>query len=88
MLLPIQYVDHQSVPPSVLEELELIDSKDKAIYHRIFPPCDLVKELASYYTTDVTFLEQSTKVYRTYSSVNRDFLTYWKQLKENKLLKQ
>ena len=87
MLLPIQYVEHQPVPTSVIEELELIDSKDKAIYHRIFPKCDLVKELASHYTTDVTFLEQSTKVYTTYSSVNRDFLTYWKQLKENKEFK-
>lgn len=85
--LPIQYVEHQSVPPSVLEELELIDSKDKAIYHRIFPKCDLVKELASYYTTDTTFLKESTKVRRSYSGVQRGFLTYWKQLKENKEFK-
>ena len=85
--LPIQYVEHQSVPPSVLEELELIDSKDKAIYHRIFPKCDLVKELASYYTTDTTFLKESTKVMRSYSGVQRGFLTYWKQLKENKEFK-
>jgi len=87
MLLPIQYVDHQSVPPSVKEELELIDSKDVAIYHRIFPPCDLVKELASYYTKDVTFLQESTKVHQRYSGVQRDFLREWKQLKENKEFK-
>jgi len=85
--LPIQYVDHQSVPTSVIEELELIDSKEVPIYERLFPKCDLVKELASHYTTDTVFLEQSTKVYTTYSSVNRDFLTYWKQLKENKEFK-
>ena len=85
--LPIQYVDHQSVPPSVKEELELIDSKDVAIYNRIFPPCDLVKELASYYTKDVTFLQESTKVHKPYSGVQREFLTEWKQLKENKEFK-
>jgi len=45
--LPIQYTDHQSVPLSVKEELELIDSKDVAIYHRIFPKCNIVKDLAS-----------------------------------------
>ena len=53
--LPIQYVEHQSVPTSVKEELELIDSKDVPIYERIFPKCDVVKELASYYTTDTVF---------------------------------
>ena len=85
--LPIQYVEHQSVPSSVKEELELTDSKDVAIYHRVFPPCDLVKELASYYTTDTTFLTESTAVHRSYSGVQRGFLTYWKQLKENKEFK-
>ena len=82
--LPIQYVDHQSVPTSVKEELELIDSKDVPIYHRIFPKCDIVKELASYYTTDTTFLKESSKVYHSYSPIQKDFLTLWKQLKENK----
>ena len=85
--LPIQYVEHQSVPTSVKEELELIDSKDVPIYERIFPKCDLVKELASYYTKDVTFLQESTKVRRPYSGVQRQFLTEWKQLKENKEFK-
>jgi hypothetical protein len=74
--LPIQYVDHQSVPTSVKEELELIDSK-----------CDIVKELASYYTTDTTFLKESSKVYHSYSPIQKDFLTLWKQLKENKEFK-
>ena len=82
--LPIQYVEHQSVPTSVKEELELIDSKDVPIYERVFPKCDLVKELASYYTTDTTCLKESTKLRRPYSGVQRGFLTYWKQLKENK----
>ncbi len=85
--LPIQYVNHQSVPSSVKEELELIDSKDVPIYHRVFPKCDLVKELASYYTTDVLFLQESTKVHRSYSPVQREFITNWKQLKENKEFK-
>ena len=85
--LPIQYVDHQSVPSSVKEELELIDSKDVPIYQRIFPKCDLVNELASYYTTDTTFLKESVNLHRPYSGVQRDFLTYWKQLKENKEFK-
>ena len=74
--LPIQYVDHQSVPTSVKEELELIDSKG-----------DIVKELASYYTTDTTFLKESSKVYHSYSPIQKDFLTLWKQLKENKEFK-
>lgn len=85
--LPIQYVEHQSVPTSVKEELELIDSKDVPIYERIFPKCNVVKELASYYTTDTVFLKESSKVRRTYSGVQRDFLTYWKHLKENKEFK-
>lgn len=86
-LLPIQYVEHQSVPSSVKEELELIDSKEKAIYHRIFPKCDLVNELASYYTKDTTFLKESANVYHSYSPVQKDFLTDWKELKENKEFK-
>jgi hypothetical protein len=85
--LPIQYVDHQSVPTSVKEELELIDSKEIPIYHRIFPKCDLVKELASYYTSDTTFLKESSKVYHSYSPIQKEFITHWKQLKENKEFK-
>jgi hypothetical protein len=85
--LPIQYVEHQPVPTSVIEELELIDSKDVPIYHRVFPPCNLVKELVSYYTTDTTFLTESSHVRQPYSGVQREFLTYWKQLKENKEFK-
>jgi len=85
--LPIQYVEHQSVPDSVKEELELIDSKEKAIYHRIFPEGEMVKQLASYYTKDTTFLKESTKVYHSYSPIQKDFLTYWKELKENKEFK-
>lgn len=85
--LPIQYVEHQSVPTSVKEELELIDSKDVPIYQRIFPNHEIVKELASYYTTDSTFLKESSKVYHSYSPIQKDFIIYWKELKENKEFK-
>jgi len=85
--LPIQYVNHQSVPVSVKEELELIDSKDIAIYNRIFPKNDLVKHLASYYTKDDVFLKESTKLYHSYSPISLDFVHHWKELKENKEFK-
>ena len=89
--LPIEYVPHHQVPPSVTEELELIQSKETPIYHRIFkPPSEWVStanQLASVYTTDTTFLKESKKVYRSYSPINTSFLTHWKQLKENKEFK-
>ena len=89
--LPIEYVSHHQVPSSVTEELELIQSKETPIYHRIFaPPPEWVStanQLASVYTTDTTFLKESNKVYRSYSPINTLFLTHWKQLKENKEFK-
>ena len=89
--LPIQYVSHQSVPSSVKNELELIVSTETPIYHRLFMPppewLDTANELASYYTTDTHFLQESRCLHRNYSPVQSDFIGQWKELKGNKEFK-
>jgi hypothetical protein len=89
--LPIQHISHQSVPSSVINELELIVSTETPIYHRLFMPppewLTTANELASYYTTDTFFLQESTCLYRNYSPIQSDFIAQWKELKGNKEFK-
>jgi hypothetical protein len=84
-LLPIQYIEHEKVNPCILQELDLIDSKDTPIYHRVFGNNPIASQFASYYTTNTTFLKESMNVYKTsFPKADISFISLWKTLKDNK----
>jgi hypothetical protein len=87
-LLPIQYIDHEKVNPCILQELDLIESKEKPIYHRVFGNNPIASQFASYFTTNTTFLKESMMVYKTsFPSADISFISHWKTMKDNKEFK-
>jgi len=87
-LLPIQYIDHEKVNPCILQELDLIDSKETPIYHRVFGNNPMATQFASYFTTNTTFLKDSVSIYKTkFPMADISFISHWKTLKDNKEFK-
>lgn len=87
-LLPIQYIDHEKVNPCILQELDLIDSKETPIYHRVFGNNPIASQFASYFTTNTTFLKDSISIYKTpFPTADTSFVSHWKTIKENKEFK-
>lgn len=87
-LLPIQYIEHEKVNPCILQELDLIDSKETPIYHRVFGNNPIASHFASYYTTNTAFLKESMKIYKTsFPKADTRFVSHWKTLKDNKEFK-
>jgi len=87
-LLPIQYIDHKKVNPCILQELDLIDSKETPIYHRVFGENPMASQFASYFTTNTTFLKDSVSIYKKqFPTADTSFVSHWKTLKDNKEFK-
>lgn len=87
-LLPIQYIDHEKVNPCILQELDLIESKETPIYHRVFGNNPIATQFASYFTTNTTFLKDSISIYKTrFPTADTSFVSQWNTLKDNKEFK-
>lgn len=89
--LPIQYVDHQNVSPTVCQDLELINVHGlEPISHKVFKPKTeeakhISNEWMKYYTTKADFLTQSVHLFKqSLSKVETtSFIEKWKDMKNN-----
>jgi len=87
-LLPIQYIDHEKVNPCILQELDLIQSEQTPIYHRVFGNNPIASQFASYFTKNTTFLKDSIPIYKTaFPKADTTFISHWKTMKDNKEFK-
>jgi len=72
--LPIEYCDEKiPIQSNILEDLELIETKDpseQTVYSCLFKPSSTlgkkcVKQWSKYFTTDLNFLKESQKIYKS-----------------------
>ena len=71
--LPIQNTNKKSINKELLDDLELVETKDPSqtpIYNKIFNTKtklgnECLKEWSKYYTTNIQFLEESQKIYNS-----------------------
>jgi len=88
--LPIRYIEHTTVNPHVITDLELIQSEETPIYERVFSPdteesTAMSHEWAMYYTTRKEFLEESISLFKTPTPTHSisEFRTHWNKIKNN-----
>ena len=92
--LPIKYTDKKTIKKELLDDLELIKTKDPSqtpIYNKIFKTKTILgneclKEWGKYYTTDVEFLKESQKIYNSCNlNINNEIVekayTDWCEIK-------
>jgi len=93
--LPIEYIEHSITDQHVIDDLELIESSDIPIYHRIFKPkTDESKKMAcqwaKHHTTDTTFLEETTSLIKSFNVTSTPidpFVTAWSTMRNNNKFK-
>lgn len=95
--LPIQYNKHTEIDTTLIQDLELVQTVDVSgvpIYHHIFSPRtpvakQIVTQLAKYYTTDTTFLNESILFHKRFNHTteSNDFVNHWTELKKNEEFK-
>lgn len=96
--LPIQYNESHDVEPTIIKELEFVNTEDSngiPVYDKIFSPKNKfakknVADLAKYYTTKIKFLQESTLLYNKLSHPIESYDTFieeWDKLRKNEEFK-
>ena len=89
--LPIQYVDHHELSPTVSQDLELVDVHGlEPICHKLFKPKTEESKRMSvasmkYYTTNTSFLKESVTLFqKSFEKVHTtSFVEKWYEMKSN-----
>ena len=89
--LPIQYIDHHEISPTVSQDLELTNVHGlEPVCHKVFQPTtDEAKRMSvewmKYYTTQTTFLTESVTLFQnSFTKVSTEsFVEKWKMMKSN-----
>ena len=93
--LPIQYVEHHELTPTVSQDLELINVHGlEPVCHKVFQPTTeeakrMSVEWMKYYTTQPTFLTESVTLFKnTFTKVpTESFIDKWQTMKRNQEFK-
>jgi len=96
--LPIQYNQPLEVDPTLIKELEFVNTEDPTntpVYHKIFSPKNKfssqnVSELTKYYTTNTKFLKETMTLHKRFSHSTESYDTFieeWEKLHKNEEFK-